>query len=35
MYMVAGNAVGFLYCEFESCHRYSYLGPPDMVGQEA
>lgn len=32
MYWGAGRAVGFLYLR-SSCHRYSYLGPPDITGQ--
>lgn len=33
MYLLAGRGVGFLY-SFPSCHKYSYLGPPDIVGHD-
>ena len=32
MYWGAGSLTGFLYLT-PSCHRYSNLDPPDMVGQ--
>ena len=31
MYWLAGSLVGFLNLD-PSCQRYSYFGPPDMVG---
>jgi hypothetical protein len=33
-YLGAGKCVGFLYASL-SHHKYSYLGPPDMMGQDS